>query len=177
MIDINQWISILTKPLETFKKHKKVEMGKAFWSIVIAGVIAGVIAALSNFVAIISVLGALGASYWGYFLGTSIYTAFAPVITIPVFAVIGWLGISWAIDLVAKSSKKKSNFDEVASRISLVLPPIMILGSIAIWIPFVGFALRTLISLYGLYLVVLALNNYYKLGYKLPVIGFEGGKK
>lgn len=172
MIDINQWISVLTKPMETFRKHKKVELNKAMISIAVAGLIAGIIAALSNFVAVISVLGYFGA-YGGYLLGTT----FTPVITIPVFAVIGWLVFSWLVDFVAKSSKKKSNFEEVASIVSIVLPPIMVLGSIAIWIPFVGFLLRTLISLYGLYLAALALNNYYKLGYKLPAVGFEGGKK
>jgi hypothetical protein len=175
MIDINQWIGVLTKPVETFKKHKTVKMNKAFWPVVITGIIAGVIAALSNFVAIMSVLGIYTAGlYGGFLLGPVIYGAFAPVITIPVFGVIGWLVFSWLVDFLAKSSKKKSNFEEVASIVAMILPPVMIVSSILVWIPFVGFLLRTLFVLYALYLVALAMNEYYNLGYNL---GMGSGKK
>lgn len=173
MIDINQWMNVLTKPVETFKKYKGADMGKAFWTVVISSLIAGFIAAISNYLAWVSVASLFG-SYAGAFLGLGAFTAFTPIITIPVSAVVGWLIFAWLVNWFATSSKLKSKFEEVASLISIILAPILVLTSIAVLIPFVGFMLRWLVVLYSLYLVALALNEYYKLGYNL---GFGTGKK
>lgn len=170
MIDINLWTQVLTKPVETFRNHKKTDMATAFWSIVISGVIAGAIASLYN----LSIVLYFGGIEWIVYRGPFIFNIFAPLITVPVYAVIGWLIFSWVVDFIAKSSKKKSNFEEVASLIAVILPPIMVLSSVMIWIPFVGFLLRTLVVLYALYLVALALNGYHQLWYNL---GMGSGKK
>jgi ABC-type phosphate transport system permease subunit len=121
MIDLNQWVQVLTKPVETIKKHKKVPLGQAFWSVVIAAVIAGVITSLSTLVFLLPSIEFLNIfGLGGFFLGA----IFAPIWTIPVYGVIGWLVFSWLVNFLAVNSKKKSNFEDVASLIAMIFPPI-----------------------------------------------------
>lgn len=167
-IDVNLWKEVLTNPAETFKKEEKnVNLTEGVKQLIVAGVIAGVFYGISAAFALNSAsmlmmgkpmmeAGAMG------FIGALIGT--------PIATLIGWFIFSAILYVIAKLLNGKGTFDTHMYLIALLYSPIVIIQGVLSVIPIVGAALGILVSLYGLYLLTIAIKQAHKVSTEKAVV-------
>ena len=167
-IDVNLWKEVLTNPAETFKKEEKnVNLTEGIKQLIVAGVIAGVFYGISAALALNSagmlmmgkpMMGAGAMGFIGALIGT------------PITTLIGWFVFSAILYVIAKLLKGQGTFDTHMYFIALLYSPIVIIQGILSIIPIVGAALGVLVSLYGLYLLTIAIKQAHKVSTEKAVL-------
>jgi hypothetical protein len=149
------WKDALMKPFATFEKKKKGgNLMEGLKHMVVAGVIAGVLAALAAtfFSMPLATTGALGQAFAGM-------AVVGVLISTPIMAVIGWLIGSIVYFIFAKLLGGKGSYATQSYLLALYSAPVMVLSAVFGLIPVVGSVLGLLLSLYGLYLLTMALKS------------------
>ena len=167
-IDVNLWKEVLTNPAETFKKEEKnVNLTEGIKQLIVAGVIAGVFYGISAALALNSagmlmmgkpMMGAGAMGFIGALIGT------------PITTLIGWFIFSAILYVIAKLLKGQGTFDTHMYFIALLYSPIVIIQGVLSIIPIVGAALGVLVSLYGLYLLTIAIKQAHKVSTEKAVL-------
>jgi len=145
-------------------------LGQGILNIVIAGVISGFIGGLAALTGLSAVggMGNAGTTMMG--TGFGIMAFVTALIITPILLLIGLFIISAIIYVFALILKGKGDFTKQTYMIAMFWSPILVVGSIAGIIPFVGGILNFLVGLYGLYLLTLALKQVHKVSTTKAVV-------
>lgn len=145
------WKNALLKPKQTFKaekKNAKLALGAKY--ILVSGLITAAITALSYLAGLDTTLDSL-------FLYPALVLLY--IIFSPVLSVIGWLFSSGVDYIFAKLLGGRGTYEQQTYLISLYVAPISIISAVLLLVPVAGLWLSALLSLYGLYLVTMALKE------------------
>ncbi len=163
MIDFNIWKDVLMEPIKTFKQQeKKADLTQGLIHIAIAGVISGFftgIAALMGMGAL-GAMGGVSASLMGAGIGAMAFVI--SLIVTPIITVIGFIVISAIIYIFAMIFGGKGDYVKQTYLIALYAAPLIVINSVVGLIPFLGGLIAFLVSLYGLYLLTMALKQAHK---------------
>jgi hypothetical protein len=150
MAFFDMWKDVIMQPKKAFAQMKRPDMAQAAIHIVVAGVIAGVVAAIAAVIG-----GGAQAGAFGALLGGAV--GFLAIITVPILLLIGWMIISVVLLIFAKLLGGKGDFGKHSYMIAMYIAPLFVISTIVGIIPMVGSLLSGLVSLYGLYLLTLAM--------------------
>jgi hypothetical protein len=150
------WKDALMKPFATFEKMKKgADLMEGFKHVLVAGVIAGVLGAIGAYFGLAAVASA-GGPFGSAFAGMAMVGI---LIGTPIMAVIGWLLMSLVYFVFAKLLGGSGSYTLQTYLIALYTAPLMVLSAVVGLIPVLGSILGMLLSLYGLYLLTMALKS------------------
>ena len=136
------WKKALVKPKETFKKErKKANLGLGAKYILVAGAITGFILGISSL---------------------NLVTALLFIIVYPLMSVASWLFGSGVNYIFARLLGGNGDYTTQSYLVALYAAPFSIITVVIMLIPVVGVWLTFLVSLYGLYLLTLALKETHK---------------
>jgi len=150
------WKKALLQPAKTFKTEiRKADLKEGAMHVGLAGLVAGIIAGLG-----VLLLGtAIDLAGMGASVGVAGFIA--TVIVTPIMSIIGWLIGSLIYYVIAMVLGGKGNFTTQSYLIALYAAPLSIVTAVIGMIPIIGM-LNILVSLYGLYLLTLALKEAHK---------------
>jgi hypothetical protein len=142
-----KYIEVLKTPKAVFEREKNTTnlMGD-IKLIGIAGLISGILAAISIYISNLTSPALSGAIGIG------------AIITVPIMAIINLLIGSGFLYLFARLFSGKGNYNSQTHLIALYTAPIMVLSAILNIIPMLGAFVAALLSLYSLYLLTMALK-------------------
>jgi hypothetical protein len=137
MIDL--WKNTLLNPKKTFKKEKKKSnLGLGANYIVKAGIVAGIITGIASL---------------------NLTSAIISIIAYPLISLVSWLFGSGVNYVFAKLLGGKGDYTKQSYLLSLYIAPLSIVSAIITSIPVVGVWLSFFVSIYGFYLLTLALKE------------------
>lgn len=149
------WKDAFLSPVPTFRKmKKKADLVEGFKHVLVAGIIAGILGAIVAAVAgaAVAEMGPLG----GLFAGAAIAGV---LIGTPILAVLGWLIGSLVWFVFARLLGGKGSYTAQTYLIALYTAPLIVITAVLNIIPLVGAILGMLVSLYGLYLLTMAIRE------------------
>jgi hypothetical protein len=141
MAFFDMWKNVIMQPKKAFAQMKKPDLAQAAIHLVVAGVISSVI------VAAIAMLGGVALGLTG-------------IITTPIMLLIFWVIGSVILLIFAKLLGGKGDFGRHSYMIAMCMAPLYTLFFISIMVEIIlvaGGILSALVSLYGLYLLTLAM--------------------
>jgi hypothetical protein len=158
-VPIELWKKALLQPVETFHLQRMkadLTVGAKYMAIagVVTAVITGIVALIASGAAGI-VRGPLAALFA---TGVSVISFIGALIAVPIIFVLVWLVSSAVLYVIAKLLNGKGSFTEQSYLIALYSAPLNIISAILVMIPVLGPILSVLLSLWGLWLLTLALK-------------------
>jgi len=150
MAFFDMWKNVIMEPKKAYAQMKKPDLSQAAIHLVVAGVISGVIAAIVAVIGGGAQMGAIGAVLGGAF-------GFLVIVTVPIMLLIGWVIGSVILLIFAKLLGGKGDFGRHSYMIAMYIAPLAVISTIVGIIPIAGGLLSALVSLYGLYLLTLAM--------------------
>ncbi len=165
-----KWAGALAHPTQTFKEEKSnATLGYGAKSILVSGLIGGLILGIAMFVNIGNTLGILG-PFAGLFSGVlGFFFLIILLIITPISVILSWLIGSGFLYVVAKAFSGKGTYTKQSYIISLYSAPIFVISAILRSLPtpanitFLTFTisewLGILIGVFALYFLTLALRE------------------
>lgn len=162
-LDFETWKNAIVKPKETFKKEeKKASIGEGIKQIGIAGIISGILSGIAVWLGITTMGSFFGFQGAAFGVGLGITAFLVSVILTPIMAVISWLIWSGIVYIFAMIFGGKGSYATQSYLIALYTAPLMIIYSFLAFIPVIGQIITSLVGLYSLYLLTMALKQSHK---------------
>ncbi len=163
IVDFKNWLNAIIYPKSTFGsliEKEKASLVEAVKNVAVSGLIMGVIVGIIYAFLGIAMIGANGGSSTTGAIGGSILLFFAllMVVILPVIYILDLFICSAAYFVIAKILGGKGDFKTQTYFISLILAPLLILSLFGI-IPLIGFIFLILISVYSIYLMIIAIRE------------------